>query len=77
MILRCVATAVLLAGFSTMAFATTASKSKPTLRDQEQAACYDDAMTLCKDAVPDEQKIEVCMRSKMAQVSAGCKKFFK
>ncbi len=76
MILRCIGVAVLLAGFSTAAFAATANKAKPNLRDQEQAACYDDATRLCKDDVPDEKKIEACMRSKMSQVSAGCKKFF-
>lgn len=76
MILRCISAAVVLASLSTGAFAASANKAKPTLRDQEQAACYDDAMRLCKDAVPDEQKIASCMKSKMSQVSKGCQKFF-
>lgn len=76
MILRCLGTAILVAGLSTSAFAATAKKMAPSLRDQEQAACYNDATTLCNDAIPDEKKIETCMRAKMSQVSAGCKKFF-
>ena len=60
----------------TMATGALAKTRRPTLRDQEQAACYDDAMTLCKDAVPDEQKIEACMRARLSEVSAGCRKFF-
>jgi hypothetical protein len=71
------ATALVLIGVSGAAMAATASKSQPTLRDQEQAACYDDAQRLCKDAIPDEDKITACMKAKFSQVSAGCKKFFK
>ena len=77
MLTRYALSAVLVACVSTAAFAATADKAKPTLRDQEQAACYDDAQKLCPDAVPDEKKIETCMRAKMEQVSTGCKKFFK
>ena len=78
MIRRCFA-AVLVLGALSLSCAPASAKRAggPSIRDQEQAACYNDAMTLCKDAVPDEQKIETCMRSKMSQVSAGCKKFFK
>ena len=77
MIKQSVMATLVLVCLSTIALAETADKAKPTLRDQEQAACYTDATTLCKDAVPDEKKIETCMRAKFDQVSAGCKKFFK
>lgn len=40
---------------------------QPSLRDREQAACYNDATTLCKDAVPNEAKIERCMRAKIGR----------
>ena len=76
MILRVLGVAVLAVGVSSAAFAASANKAKPNLRDQEQAACYDDATRLCKDAVPDEKKIEVCMRAHMSEVSKGCQKFF-
>ena len=67
---------MLVAGVSTQAFALKASKARPTLRDQEQAACAGDARRLCRDDIPNEEKIEACMRAKFAQVSAGCKAFF-
>ena len=58
---------------STSAYA----KNKPvSLRDQQQAACYDDVMTLCKDAVPDEAKVTTCMESKKSMVSAKCAAMF-
>lgn len=76
MILRCIGAAVVLAGLSTSAFAASASKSRPTLRDQEQAACAPDARKLCGEFIPDEAKIEACMRAKMSDISAECKKFF-
>ena len=77
MLLRSIGALAILAGLSTAAVAATASKAAPTLRDQEQAACYDDATKLCNEFVPDEQKIATCMRGKIDQVSAGCRKFFK
>ena len=76
-ILRGLVGAVLISCLSTGAFAATMKKSTATLRDQEQAACYGDANRLCKDFVPDEGKIETCMRAKMSQVSAACRVFFK
>lgn len=78
MISRCLGAAVLLGALSLSAAPASAKRaSGPELRDQEQAACYNDAMTLCKDDVPDEAKIEACMRKNISKVSAGCKAFFK
>ena len=74
MISRCLLAGMLACTLSTAALAKV---RKPSLRDQEQAACYHDATTLCNDAVPDEKKIETCMRAKLDQVSPGCKKFFR
>ena len=45
-------------------------------RQEAEQACYDDAMKLCGDAVPDEQKITACMGTKRAQLSAPCAKIF-
>jgi hypothetical protein len=67
--------ALVLCSFSSAALA--ARSSSPTLRDREQHACYHDATTLCGDFIPDEVKIEACMRAKLDQVSHKCRKFFK
>jgi hypothetical protein len=66
---------LVLCSFSAAALA--ARSSSPTLRDREQHACYNDATTLCGEFVPDEAKIEACMRAKFSQVSHKCQKFFK
>ena len=76
MIVRCIRAVVVLTCLTTSVYAARANKSQPTLRDQEQAACYGDATRLCNEFVPDEEKIEACMRAKMSQISAGCRKFF-
>ncbi len=65
--------AVLAMSFSTIAMARVKA---PTLREQEEHACYNDAVTLCQDAVPDEAKITACMTAKRAQLSPGCAKLF-
>ena len=49
---------------------------EPTLRDKQQAACYEDAMRLCGAFVPDEEKVTACMLTKQKQVSPGCRVFF-
>lgn len=70
---RILLAAVTLCSLSQTAFARI---HQPSLRDREQAACYNDAMRLCKDAVPNEAKIARCMRAKIAQVSTGCRRYF-
>lgn len=65
---------VLGVSFSTVATARTVKS--PSAREQQEQACYNDAMTLCKDDVPDEAKITACMRQKQAQLSPGCAKMF-
>lgn len=47
-----------------------------TLRDKQQAACFNDVQTLCGDFLPDEDQTTACMASKRSQVSPGCAKFF-
>ena len=47
-----------------------------TVRAQQEQACYNDAMTLCSDAVPDETKITACMTAKRSQLSPMCGKVF-
>lgn len=45
-------------------------------REEAEQVCYDDAMKLCGDVVPDEAKITACMGQKHAQLSAPCAKVF-
>ena len=65
--------AVLSTAFSPLAMAKIKGQ---TLRAQQEQACYNDAMTLCKDAVPDEDKITACMTAKRKQLSPMCGKVF-
>ena len=41
-------------------------------RQQQEAACSDDAFALCGDAVPDEQRVTACMIAKRKQLSERC-----
>lgn len=50
--------------------------STVTLQDRQQAACYDDAQRLCGDFMPDSDKVEACMLTMKAKVSARCRKFY-
>ena len=54
-----------------------AKNAGPTLRDRQQAACYNDAQRLCGEFVPDVDKISACMQSKRDQVSHKCHKMMK
>ncbi len=61
------------------AFATSAvaKDTGPSLRDRQQAACYNDAQRLCGEFVPDVAKISACMHEKRAEVSHKCHKMMK
>lgn len=48
----------------------------PELRQRAEAACRDDALRLCADAVPDEAAIVACMRPKRASLTAPCRSAF-
>ena len=59
----------------TLAFSVTGASAKirvPTDNDRLQAACYPDVQRLCKDAIPDEGKITVCMEAQKASISKEC-----
>lgn len=43
----------------------------------EQALCTDDAFRLCSSAVPDVDRVTACMVQKQAQLSPGCRQFFR
>lgn len=41
-------------------------------RQQQEAACSDDAMRLCGDFVPDEARVTACMVQKRTALSPRC-----
>ena len=49
-----------------------AATKEISLQDKQQAACYDDVNKLCKDALPDVDKVTACMKDKKPLVSAKC-----
>ena len=49
----------------------------PSADDKLQAACYPDVEKLCKDAMPDEDKVTACMKQHKSQVSAKCQEAYK
>ena len=57
--------------------AATAKVRSPSDQDKLQAACFDDVQWLCKDEIPDEEKIRICMEGKKSQISTGCTDAYK
>jgi len=68
---RFVLTAVSLLGIllNSTAFAAT--------RDEQTTACKGDALRYCAAEIPNEQKITVCMKAHVQQLSPECKAMFK
>ncbi len=66
MLVRSILASALLLSLSGAAFAD-------SQRDREEKACQADAMKLCKDAVPDEDKVASCMGQHKAQLSVNCR----
>lgn len=54
-----------------------AVRDKYNITPEEHAACDNDAKRLCSDAYPDEDKMLVCMKSKLGQLNSVCKIVFK
>jgi hypothetical protein len=44
---------------------------------EQQQACTGDAMNLCGEFVPDVDRITACMIQKKAQLSPGCRVYFR
>ena len=45
-------------------------------RDQQMAACSGDALKLCGDAIPDEERIVACMSARRSSLSDSCRVVF-
>jgi hypothetical protein len=46
-------------------------------RDEQTAACKGDALRYCASEIPSEQKITVCMKAHIDELSPECKAMFK
>jgi hypothetical protein len=66
-----VALAAVAGGLAVLAIQTPAVAQGGT--PQERAACMTDAMTYCASAIPDEGRIEACLRRQEARISTACR----
>ena len=53
-----------------------AQSALDAIRQEAQAVCMNDAMTLCAEFVPDEDQIMACMQQRRAQLSPPCRQVF-
>jgi hypothetical protein len=44
---------------------------------EQQSACMGDAFSLCGSEIPDVQRVTACMVRKQAQLSPGCRVYFR
>jgi hypothetical protein len=44
---------------------------------EQQQACMGDAFSLCGSEIPDVQRVAACMARKQAQLSPGCRVYFR
>lgn len=49
---------------------------KERMRQQAEHLCYNDVQKLCNAEIPDEARIQACMKVHRAQLSPGCRKVF-
>jgi len=62
---------------ATIIFLTIACPAFAATREEETAACQDDAQNLCGDYIPDEHQIAACMRQHISSLSPACRAMFK
>lgn len=61
---------VFLAGLAVLSLTGVASAESQ--RDRQERACQADVYRLCKDAVPDEDKIAACLGANRSKLSVNC-----
>lgn len=54
-----------------------AGVDKYAVTPEEHAACDGDAMSLCADTLPDQDRLVACMRAKQSQLSPVCRTTFR
>ena len=74
--IRAALCAVLVLSMTSPLLAAKQPSAKEMLRQEAEHVCYSDAQRLCADAMPDEDKVEACMKGKRAQLSPACGKVF-
>ena len=65
---------IVMAGLGTASARMVSDKER--MRQQAEHLCYNDVQRLCNADIPDETKIEACMKVQRAQLSPGCRKVF-
>jgi len=55
---------------SCLAFAPVAANADP---QQDQAACMNDAISVCGQFIPDRGRVAACLYSNVSRVSVGCR----
>jgi hypothetical protein len=61
---------------STLSFSTLPSASEAYTPEQQQA-CSNDAFRLCGPEIPDVDRVTACMIARKAELSPGCRVFFR
>jgi hypothetical protein len=61
---------------TTIVVLTLSTASHAYTADQEQL-CTNDAFRLCSSAIPDVDRVTACMIRNRAQLSPGCRQFFR
>jgi hypothetical protein len=65
---------IVMAGLDTASARMVSDKER--MRQQAEHLCYNDVQRLCNAEIPDEARIEACMKVHRAQLSPGCRKVF-
>jgi len=68
--------ALVLVVIAAQAQASEAVQDKYRITAEERAACSVDAMELCSDAYPDEDKLLFCMKRNKVSLSESCRSVF-
>ena len=61
---------------TTLAVLVSANANAGCNRDQGRQYCTGDAMRLCSAFIPDETKIQACLKQNLNKLSPDCKKCF-
>jgi hypothetical protein len=68
--------AIWLITFAAQAQAAEAVQDKYRITAEERSACGLDAVSLCSDAYPDEDRLLACMKQNRVSLSATCRPVF-
>ena len=66
-----------LAFAAALSFSSLLPTASEAYTPEQQQACSGDAFRLCSSEIPDVDRVTVCMIAKKAQLSPGCRVFFR